>query len=115
MSDIITLCEAWAFRRAYNKGKSFVSPELVTYVNKNKHNNLRIGITTGKKIGKAYMRSRARRVIRAGFSQALKECEVNKYGYDIVFVARGKTPHIKSTQLSKVLKAHLIDAGIFKI
>lgn len=112
MSEIITLCDAWAFRRAYRNGKSFVSPELVTYVIKNKQNNLRIGITTGKKIGKAYMRSRARRVIRAAYREVFSQNEPQKYGFDIVFVARGKTPYIKSTALSKVLKKHLKESGI---
>ena len=114
MSEIITLCDAWAFRRAYQKGKSYVSPELVTYVNKNKQNNLRIGITTGKKIGKAYMRSRARRVIRAAYRAVLKDCEITANHIDIVFVARGKTPFIKSTALEKVLRKHLMDAGVIK-
>ena len=112
MSEIITLCDAWAFRRAYRQGKSFVSPELVTYVIKNKQNNLRIGITTGKKIGKAHVRSRARRVIRAAYREVFGSCNINKTGLDIVFVARGKTPLIKSTELSKVLRKHLLDAGV---
>lgn len=111
MSEIITLCDAWAFRRAYRFGKSFVSPELVTYINKNKQNNLRIGITTGKKIGKAVLRSRARRVIRAAYRDVLKDCEL-KSGYDIVFVARGKTPYTKSTDLSKVLYKQLSASGL---
>ena len=114
MSEIITLCDAWAFRRAYNKGKSYVSPELVTYIIKNKHNNLRIGITTGKKIGKAYMRSRARRVIRAAYRDIFKNSEVLKSGFDIVFVARGKTPHLKSTALEKVVAKHLTESGLIK-
>ena len=112
MSEIITLCDAWAFRRAYRFGKSYVSPELVTYVIKNKQNNLRIGITTGKKIGKAVLRSRARRVIRAAFREVMSESELLKSGFDVVFVARGKTPHIKSTQLSKVMKKQLKESSI---
>ena len=114
MSEIITLCDAWAFRRAYQRGKSFVSPELVTYIIKNKQNNLRIGITTGKKIGKAYMRSRARRVIRAAYRAVLKDSVIVADHIDIVFVARGKTPFIKSTALEKVLRKHLSDAGVIR-
>lgn len=114
MSEIITLCDAWAFRRAYRQGKSFVSPELVTYIIKNKQNNLRIGITTGKKIGKATTRSRARRVIRAAYREVLSSCEIKRSGVDIVFVARGKTPFVKSTYLSTVLRKHLQDAEIIR-
>ena len=114
MSEIITLCDAWAFRRAYRNGKSFVSPELVTYVIKNKQNNLRIGITTGKKIGKAVMRSRARRVIRAAFRDIIKETEIVSNGFDVVFVARGKTPYVKSTFLAKVMKKQLKESGLIR-
>ncbi|MBQ2688065.1 MAG: ribonuclease P protein component [Clostridia bacterium] len=114
MSEIITLCDAWAFRRAYQRGKSFVSPELVTYIIKNKQNNLRIGITTGKKIGKAYMRSRARRVIRAAFREVFADAELLKSGFDVVFVARGKTPFVKSTYLSKVMRKQLKESGLIK-
>lgn len=114
MSEIITLCDAWAFRRAYRNGKSFVSPELVTYIIKNKQNNLRIGITTGKKIGKAVLRSRARRVIRAAFREVMNNSELLKTGFDVVFVARGKTPFVKSTYLSKVMKKQLLESGIIK-
>ena len=114
MSEIITLCDAWAFRRAYRNGKSFVSPELVTYVIKNKQNNLRIGITTGKKIGKAVLRSRARRVIRAAFREVMQGSELQKTGFDIIFVARGKTPYVKSTYLSKVMKKQLSESSLIK-
>lgn len=114
MSEIITLCDAWAFRRAYRNGKSFVSPELVTYVIKNKQNNLRIGITTGKKIGKAVMRSRARRVIRAAFREIIKDTEIVTNGFDVVFVARGKTSYIKSNYLAKVMKRQLKESGLIR-
>ena len=111
MSDIFTLKENRDFHKLYKKGKSFVSPILVTYILKNKSDNLRYGITTGKKIGNAVKRSRARRVIRTAF----RECAPNlKSGYDIVFVARGKTPFVKSTQIKTIMKNQFEKAHIFK-
>ncbi len=110
MSDIITLKENREFRRAYGRGKSYVSPDLVTYIVKNNTNNLRIGITTGKKIGKAVERNRSRRIIRAAYRQLRGNL---KSGYDIVFVARGKTPQRKSTDILHSMKKHLCDAGLF--
>ena len=92
MSEYVTIKENREFTRAYKRGKSFVSPALVTYVYKNRSNNLRYGITTGKKIGNAVKRTRARRVIRAAYYQLYSEIMP---GYDIVFVARGKTPFVK--------------------
>ncbi len=109
MKSYITLKENRDFSRIYRKGKSFVSPVLVTYITKNKSNNLRFGITTGKKIGKAVKRTRARRVIRAAYYELYPSI---KNGYDIVFVARGKTPFVKSQVVKKAMKKHLDAAGI---
>ena len=74
--------------RLYRKGKCYVSSSLVTYVLKNRSNEKRYGITTSKKIGKAVQRNRARRVIRASLYDLYSDIIP---GYDIVFVARGKT------------------------
>lgn len=111
MSELITLKENREFRRAYTRGKSFVSPDLVTYIIKNNNNNLRIGITTGKKIGKAVERNRSRRIIRAAYFQL---CDNIRKGYDIVFVARTKTPFRKSTDILKSMKNHLKEAGLLQ-
>ena len=56
------------YQRIYRRGRSIVSPVLVTYAFKTKNNNLRIGITTSKKVGKAVKRNRCRRVIRAALA-----------------------------------------------
>ena len=116
MSEYVTLKDNRDFSRLYKRGKSFVSPVLVTYVMKNKNNNLRVGITTGKKVGKAVKRSRARRVIRAAYYELYPDL---KQGYDFVFVARGKTPYVKSQTvldaMKKQLKAADVLRGFFKV
>lgn len=109
MRKFLTLKENRDFRRAYNRGRSYVSPILVTYIIKNNQNNLRIGITTGKKIGKAFERNRSRRIIRAALREIYGDLEK---GYDIVFVARGKTPYVKSTDVLEVMKSHLKSAKL---
>ncbi|MCH5296445.1 MAG: ribonuclease P protein component [Ruminococcus sp.] len=109
MSEFITIKENRDFIRLYKRGKSFVSPVLVTYVMKNKSGEVRYGITTGKKIGKAVKRTRARRVIRESFYE-LYPCI--KSGYDIVFVARGKTPFVKSQTVKMAMQKHFEMAGI---
>lgn len=111
MSDIITLKENREFRRAYSRGKSYVSPDLVTYIIKNNNNNLRIGITTGKKLGKAVERNRAKRIIRAAYRDISSRLRT---GYDIVFVARTKTLFRKSTDILLSMKKHFKDAGILR-
>ncbi len=111
MSEYITLKDNRDFSRLYKRGKSYVSPVLVTYVLKNKSDNLRFGITTGKKVGKAVKRTRARRVIREAYYELYPDI---KKGYDFVFVARGKTPYVKSQTISKAMKKHLKTAGVLK-
>lgn len=109
MRSCLTLKENRQFQRAYRRGKSYVSPILVTYVIKNNTNNLKIGITTSKKIGKAVMRNRCRRIIRAAFNELKGGL---KNGYDIVFVARAKTPFVKSTDILREMKKHLQQANV---
>ncbi len=111
MSEMITLKENRDFRRIYNRGRSFASPLLVSYVMKNRVGSVRVGITTGKKVGKAVLRSRARRVIREAY-RALAE-EISP-GFDLVFVARSKTPFVKSYDVLKAMKKELKDAGVLR-
>lgn len=97
------------FRRAYNRGKSFVSPYLVTYCFKKKYGGIKIGVTSGKKIGKAVVRNRCRRVIREAFRSLSAEARGN---WDIVFVARTATVYKKSTEIAVIMRNQLREAGV---
>lgn len=104
-----TLKENKDFRRLYYRGKSCASSCLVTYIMPNRLGSTRIGITSGKKIGNAVKRNRARRVIRAAF----REYEDRLAGsYDIVFVARSKTPFVKTQIVSEQMKKHFKQLGV---
>ena len=109
MSRYVTIRENKDFSGIYHKGRSYVSPVLVTYIKKNRSGKVRYGITTGKKIGNAVKRSRARRVIRASYYQLYDDINT---GCDIIFVARGKTPFVKSQVVKKAMKKHLEAAGV---
>ena len=111
MSKIIKLKENYAFRRAYKKGKSFVSPFFVIYITKNRRGGIRLGITAGKKIGGAVKRNRAKRVITAAFRECLPEIHE---GYDFVIVARTRILDIKSTAAAASMKKLLNAAGVMK-
>lgn len=109
--SILKLKENRDFRRTYNRGKSFVSPYIVVYVNKNRTNNVRLGITAGKKIGNAVKRNRAKRVITAAFRSVLPLiCD----GYDFVIVARTRILEVKSTVVAESLLTLLKTAGTLK-
>ena len=109
MDVIVPLKENKDFRRLYARGKSYVSPALVTYVMKNRAGGVRVGITTSKKIGNAVKRSRSRRVIREAVRALAPRI---RDGYDLVLVARGKTPFVKSTQVQEALEQQLEKAGL---
>ena len=103
MEQTVTLKKNFEFRRAYGKGKSFQAPALVLYVMKNR---------AGKKIGNAVERNRCRRVIRAAYRTLLPKINGN---YDFVFVARGKTKYIKSTDLEKTMADLFLQAGVISL
>lgn len=88
------------FKRAYSKGKSFVSKSLVVYVAKNYKKGLRVGITTSKKIGNAPQRNRARRIIKASAKNVISNFSGN---FDVIFVARKCIVDMKSTQLDRII------------
>ncbi len=111
MSGIITLKKNNDFRRLYSKGRSYTSAVLVTYVGKNRLGYVRIGITVSKKVGKAVLRSRSRRIIREAYRILLDD--ING-GYDLVFVARGKTPYVKTNDILRAMKKELREAGVLK-
>ena len=97
------------FQRVYRKGRSLVSPTLVTYAIKTKNNNLRIGITTSKKVGKAVRRNRSRRLIRAAFANIGPDLSAS---YDVIFVARTRTAYYKSYEVEKAMREHLTKLGV---
>ena len=100
------------FRRSYGRGKSFSEPALVTYVLKNNRAGVcRYGITTGKKIGNAVKRNRARRVIRAAYS--VLEPRIDGC-YDIVFVARTRTTYVKMQEVLSEMERQFIALGVIK-
>ena len=104
-----TLNKNWQFNRVYGRGKSYVHPHCVLYVAKNRVGYTRIGLTATKKVGHAVQRNRARRVMKAAIDEHL---DYNIGGYDLVFVARGITPHLKSWQLSAIVAKLFAQAGL---
>lgn len=99
------------FRRVYGRGKSYVHPALVVYVLRNGAGFCRVGITVSKKVGCAVVRNRARRVIQEALRQTYPAIHG---GWDIVCVARGRTPGKKSTEITAVLTALLQKAGLLR-
>ena len=111
MEKLVPICRNNDFRRIYARGKSYVSPLVVVYALKNRTKNVRVGITTSKKVGNAVQRNRSRRVIREAFRARAPRV---RPGFDLVLVARGKTPYVKSTDVRRQLERQLQAAGLLR-
>ena len=98
-----------ACKKFFRRGKSYVHPHVVLYVAKNRTGAPRIGLTATKKVGHAVQRNRARRIMREALREHLSP---NCGGYDIILVARARTPQLKSTELSKTLGKLFARAGL---
>lgn len=91
--------------RLYKRGKYIASKACVFYYMPNNASYNRIGLTTGKKVGNAVARNRARRIIRAAY----RENEIDfPIGIDIVIVARPYASEAKSTEISDFFKKRVI-------
>ena len=84
------------FRRLYAT-KGFANGFLVLYARRNRLGINRIGITAGKKLGKAHIRNRIRRRLREVYR--IHE-EQFLPGWDIVVVVRGKAVEAPFDQLT---------------
>ena len=92
------------FRFLFKNGNSCVTYGFVCYYAESANGN-RLGIVASKKIGNAVKRNRAKRVIREAFRVAERELRrKTDKRYDFVFVARGKTPYLKSTQIYELIE-----------
>lgn len=109
---VTTICQNTDFRRVYGRGKSCKSPALVVYSLKNRAGICRIGITTSKKLGGAVERNRCRRIIKEAYRHLSPECIG---GWDIVFVARFKTLHLKSTDVEQAMRSQLRQLGVIPV
>jgi len=85
------------FRRLYHTN-GVADGFLVLYARKNRLAENRVGITVGKKLGKAHVRNRTRRRLREVYR--LNE-EKFRPGWDIVVVARSRAVDAPFEKLTK--------------
>ena len=96
------------FRKLYATG-GYANGMLVLYARPNRLGQNRVGITTGKKLGHAVVRNRARRRLREVYR--LNE-HLFKPGFDIVVVARHKCVTADFQKLTKAYLSLAEKAGI---
>lgn len=104
---LIALKDNRDFQRLY-RAKFAAGGVLVTYCTRGRTPGVRVGITTGKKIGGAVQRNRCRRIIRAAF-RSLGQIQGR---WDIVFVAREKTVGCKTGDVLREMRGQLRKLGV---
>ena len=96
------------FRRLYHTNGQ-ADGFLVLYARKNRTETNRVGITVGKKLGKAHIRNRIRRRIREVYR--LNEDRFQS-GWDIVVVARSRALDVSFDRLTESYLSLARKAGI---
>ncbi len=98
------------FRRLYGS-QGQANSYLVLYARRNRTQNNRVGITVGKKLGKAHVRNRVRRRFREIYR--LNEDKFQP-GWDIVVVARHRSIDADFQKLTAAYLQLADKAGILK-
>ena len=118
------ICENHLYSKAYSKGKRAVTSALAVYVlpdyqakrlakaHPQKTVVNRIGLTASTKLGGAVVRSRVRRILRAGLSALEKERPL-KVGYLIVIAARSQAVDLKSDDIKRHLGIAFEKLGMY--
>ena len=107
----LTLRKQSDFARVYKQGKSKGSRFAVILYRRNGLKFTRTAFVSSKKVGNSVERNRSRRLMKAAFRAFEPDI---KCGYDIVFVARAKTPFVKSYDVLRSMKKELKEAGVLK-
>ena len=99
------------FQNVYRRGKSYANRYLVMYVLSNQTEGNRLGISVSKKVGNSVVRSRSKRLILENYR--LKQENINKKGYDFVFVARTKIKDKSYHDVAKAMDNLFNKAGLY--
>jgi ribonuclease P protein component len=100
-----------SFRAVYGRGRSWATPLVALHALAVEGDRLLVGITAGKKVGKAVERNRVRRRLREAVRRRLPEM---KRGYQVVLVARGASREAPLTALQATVDTLLQRAGLWQ-
>ena len=95
------------FGLVYDEGSSWVSKTVVIKVLPNGLDLSRYGFTVSRRVGKAVVRNRVKRLLR----EVLRQTQLQP-GWDIIFIARSPAARASYTSLGKSVKGLLFRAGL---
>ncbi len=110
MKERTTLRKTDEFKKVYQQGQSVANRLLVLYNLKRADKDLRVGYSVSKKIGKAVVRNRVKRLLKETYRHNKIKF---KRGFDLVLIARNpikdKSYHqIEQSLVNLFRKANLI-------
>lgn len=79
------LRRSWEFGKARRRGRSYHDRLLVLHALEDHGSQVRAGFSVSKKVGKAVVRNRVKRLMREGARATLMQV---KPGHDLIFTAR---------------------------
>lgn len=97
------------FQRVRAQRRSWAHPLLVLYLAPNDLGVTRVGVSVSKRIGKAVVRNRTRRLIREAVRMLLPSLP---QGHDLLFVARGPITEADYHQVSQTVEKLLARARL---
>lgn len=118
-----TIKEHHLYEKAFHKGTRFAGKYVIVFVlkdyaakrlekaNPTKTGYNRFGVSVGKKVGGAVQRSRAKRILRAGYRAVEPEL---KTGFLIVIAPRSEILEAKSTDIERDLRRGFAKVGMFR-
>ena len=95
------------FGLVYEEGSTWVSKAVVIKALPNGLNLSRCGFTVSRRVGKAVVRNRVKRLLREILRQTLL-----RPGWDIIFIARSSAARDNYASLGKSVKGLLLQAGL---
>lgn len=100
------------FQKVFKKGKSFANRQFVVYcLPKEEQTHFRIGLSVGKKVGKAVTRVQIKRYIRQAFLELKDDVKQNM---DYVIIARIPAANLNFHETKKSLEHVLKIAKVLR-